>query len=318
MSEYKNRRGWLIFFGVQLIGLGLLTLGMAALVAIGTAFASQTEGALPARMMIPAMLIYVLIGAMFIALGVGSIGTKRWAQALTLVISWMWLITGVLGTVGFVFMAPRMFSTLPRDQAAAMTFAIGCSVVILAIFFVGLPLVFVLFYRAPSVRATVMTLDPVPRWTDSVPLPLLAFSVWMFLGGVSLLIAGTMYKAFPLGNFILRGLAVPAVATALSALLFFISWGTLKRQMVAWWAALAVAAFGLVYSTTFLNKTDFSAWYEAMDMPMDPQQLEMMEAMYSGPFYLVWMGALMVGYIAFLFYIRRYFQNVERMMPPST
>ena len=319
MSEYRNRRGWLIFFGVQLVGLGLLCLAMAALVGIGTAFAGrEQQAALPLRMMISAAAFYVVIAALFLTLGAGSIGAKRWAQALTLVISWMWLITGVLGTAGFIFMAPRMFRTMPEQQAA--TFAIGCSMAILVLFFILLPLAFVLFYRAPSVRATVMTLDPTPRWTDALPIPLLAFAIWMLLGGVSVLAMGLMYKALPFGGFILRGIAVPLTTTALGAVLLLIGWGSLKRRMAAWWAALGLAAVGAVYSTTFLKNTDFSAWYEAMEMPSDPHQVEMMEAMYSGPFYFVWMGVLLIGYFAFLFYVRRYFQdqNVERMMPPST
>jgi hypothetical protein len=111
---------------------------------------------------------------------------------------------------------------------------------------------------------------------------------------------------------------VPAIALAFAALLFFISWGSLKRNIAAWWAGLALAAFGLVYTTVFLRNIDFEAWYEAMGMPVDQQQLDLMQSMYSGPFYFLWIGAVMVGYFVFLFYIRRYFQNVERMMPPST
>ena len=50
-----------------------------------------------------------------------------------------------------------------------------------------------------------------------------------------------------------------------------------------------------------------TAWYEAMGMPADPAQVEMMRAMYSGPFFQVWMGVIWAAYLGFLLYIRRFF-----------
>lgn len=42
-------------------------------------------------------------------------------------------------------------------------------------------------------------------------------------------------------------------------------------------------------------------------MPQDPSQVAMMQAMYSSPFFYVWMGVIWAAYLGFLLYIRRYF-----------
>ncbi len=44
-----------------------------------------------------------------------------------------------------------------------------------------------------------------------------------------------------------------------------------------------------------------------MDMPADPRQMELLRAMYSGPFFYVWLAVLWAAYFGFLFYIRRDF-----------
>jgi hypothetical protein len=46
-------------------------------------------------------------------------------------------------------------------------------------------------------------------------------------------------------------------------------------------------------------------------MPSDPAQTEMMRAMYSGPFFYVWMGVIWAVYLGFLLYIRRFFTAPE-------
>ena len=53
------------------------------------------------RMMIPGIALYLMLAVAFIWLGVGSIRARRWAWTLTVVLSWMWLIMGVAGFVGF-------------------------------------------------------------------------------------------------------------------------------------------------------------------------------------------------------------------------
>jgi hypothetical protein len=264
--------------------------------------------------------MYLVMGVAAIVLGIGSTMARRWAQALILVTSWMWLILGVIAMIAVMLLVPQFLGTLPPEQAAAKPVIMGCLSVIFGLFFILLPLAFVLFYRRPNVRATVEARDPVHRWTDDIPLPLLGFGVWMIFGAASMLACGFLYPAFPLGRWMLRGPVVPALILGITALLLFIGIGSLKRMKAAWWAALGMLLIGAAF-TFLLTQTNFPAWYAEIGMPMDARQAAMIQKMYSSPYLFIWMGALWIGYFAFLFYVRRYFwppQNVNRMYPPST
>src|SRR5438128_2485210 len=98
--DYKDRQTGLALFGILWILVGLLLGGMSLLMVVGSLAAPAggpgAPGALPMRMMVPLMLIYLAIGACFITLGIGSMMSRRWARPLILVLSWMWLITGVM------------------------------------------------------------------------------------------------------------------------------------------------------------------------------------------------------------------------------
>lgn len=313
--DYKDRQTGLVVFGILWILVGLLLGGMSLLMVVGSLAASAgAPGALPMRMTVPLMLMYLGIGACFITLGIGSTMSRRWARALILALSWMWLITGVMSVFMMGWLIPKMFSTMPPDQAAAKPFIIGCMAVIFGLFFILLPGLAILFYRSPHVKATVEARDPVRRWTDDIPLPLLAFVIWMIGGAASVLLCGVVYPSFPLGHWMIRGVAVPAVMAAFATVLFFIAIGSLRRKPAAWWAAIAMFVVGAGWGLTFMGHLNLTEWYRDMGMPMDPRQTEMMQSMYGSPFFLVWLIVFWGAYLAFLLYLRRYFvQNVNRM-----
>ncbi|MGZ8710163.1 MAG: hypothetical protein ACXW28_08055, partial [Thermoanaerobaculia bacterium] len=206
-------------------------------------------------------------------------------------------------------MMPMMMESMPADVRGGMSaFVMGCTFLFLGLFFIALPLAFVLFYRTPDVRATVEALDPVRRWTDSVPLPVLGFALCMLFSGGTMVLWSFFYKAIPIGPWMLEGLAVPVIGLFVSAVLLFIGLGSLKLNPAAWWTALGLFIVGAVYSAGFMM-ADFDQWFEAMGMASDPQQVEMMKTMYSSPFFYAWMGVTWVVYFGFLIYLRRYFKR---------
>jgi hypothetical protein len=71
---------------------------------------------------------------MFLVLGIGSIRARRWARAIILALSWMWLIVGVMTSIGLVAMSPHMFDALPQEQASMKPMIIGCMSVFLGLF----------------------------------------------------------------------------------------------------------------------------------------------------------------------------------------
>lgn len=308
VQTYKNRRAGLVVFGILQIALGLLAALMSLFMVVGVlAGTAAARGTAPARVMAPIALLYFAVAVMFVVLGIGSIRARRWARAIILALSWMWLIVGVLTSIGFVAMSPRMLDALPPEQASAKPIVIGCMSVLLGLFCVVLPLVFVLFYRGPNVRATVEAVDAVSRWTDAVPLPLLIFGLWMLSSAFSMMFLGSVYTAFPAGPWMLRGVSALALVLTIAGVMLFIGLGSLKRMRAAWWTALAVLIVGVTYGAAFMRKIDVAAWYEAMSMPVDPRQLEMVQSMYSSPFFYLWMAVMWALYLGFLLYLRRYF-----------
>lgn len=324
--EYKDRRLGLTLFGILWILLGLLMGAMALLLLVGFLAGAQGQpGAPPVRLIAPAGLLYIALGVAFITLGIGSIMATRWARALILVLSWFWLITGVLSIFFLFFMLPRMFETLPADQAAMKPVIIGCMSVLFGVMFLLLPGLTVLFYRSPHVKATVEAADPVPRWTDQ-PLPLLGFEVWMAAGVLGLLYCLISYPSFPIGPYLLSGPALYAIWLVLMAAMLFIAYGAFKRMQAAWWTALGLIVLGIGFVLTFFSRTDFAKWYRDTGLMTDAKQIEMITAMYRGPYFVAWMLIIWGAYLAFLIYLRRYFfgappampQNADLMTPPST
>jgi hypothetical protein len=318
--DYKDRKVGLVLFGILWILFGLGQGGMALLMIVGAVAgaAGSQAGALPMRMMVPIALLYLGIGAGFITLGIGSIMLRRWARALILALSWMWLITGVLSVTVLLVLMPKMLDSLPPEQAAVKPFMIGCMAVTFGLFFILVPGLAILFYRGRNVKATVEARDPVHRWTDDVPLPLLAFVVWMVGSAGGVLLCSNIYPSLPIGPWMIRGAAVPAVMVVFAGLMLFIGIGSLRRMLAAWWAAIAMFAVCVMWGVAYMKRPNFIDWYREMGMPSDPRQVEMMQTMYGSPYFVAWLVIFWGAYLAFLLYLRRYFQNANRMYPPST
>src|SRR5262245_13357668 len=111
MVPYQDRGAGLILFGALEMLLALGCLGMLALASVGVALAPQ-QGGPPPRTMLPGLGIYLLLGAFFDAMGIGTILARRWARTLMLIVSWLWLIVGILSLVVLLFVFPDLFDRI--------------------------------------------------------------------------------------------------------------------------------------------------------------------------------------------------------------
>jgi len=57
--------------------------------------------------MVPGLMLYVVAAAVLISLGYGSYLARRWARALILVLSWIWLVSGIGGIVFWALFMPQ-------------------------------------------------------------------------------------------------------------------------------------------------------------------------------------------------------------------
>jgi hypothetical protein len=221
-ADFKDRKTRLVVFGILQIIFGSLCALLVPLMILGVVMsATLKKGAAEApslRMMIPGIMVYVLLAIWFILMGIGSIGTKRWARALILVSSWLWLITGVLGFVFILLLMPAMYDKMgetgqmPKEMVVIMKYMM---MVFMAVFYVVVPGLLVLFYSGRDVKATCEHRDPHIRWTDRCPPPVLAVSVVCAGWAASLLFTAAYGWVIPFFGTILSGVpgAIAVVQT---------------------------------------------------------------------------------------------------------
>ena len=291
----KDRSGALVFFGIiHLIGGVICLLIILATVAVST---------VPQASIAQNLLVYAVFAAYLFAVGIGSIRKRRWARALALVVSWIWLISGVISGAMLILVMPHIMVLVPPSAARMVTVFVTALV---ALIYVILPLVFILFYGRRDVRATVETNDTQVRWTDRVPLPVLGVSLVLAFGAV-VLIANAARPVIPLFGTVLSGAPATLTALALAALLAFVAVQLYRLKESAWWTLVLLQLIGGVFAALMLARTDINRVYEQMGV-MTPQIRAMhLEQIFGNP--LLWGLAAVawIAYFAFLIWIRRYF-----------
>src|SRR5580658_3543104 len=116
-SVYPDQSTTLMLAGIFQVLFGCLCLLMALLMVAASALgpmAQPPQGqAMNRQAMIQAMVFYLTLAVALIWLGIGLVGARRWAWTLTVVLSWMWLIVGVVAFVMVAFfMAPMMAAAM--------------------------------------------------------------------------------------------------------------------------------------------------------------------------------------------------------------
>ncbi len=321
VAPFRDQSTGLILFGVFQILIGCLCLLMAPCVLL-PAFMSVQSEAMSTQMMLPGAAFYLLLAVAFITLGIGSIRARRWARALTLVFSWMWLVFGVASLVFMVLYLPRMLAALPQQIEAAQPAGTQAAQIPSQVFFMifmvtlgtsgclycVLPSVFLLFYQRQAVRATCEYRNPQTCWTDRCPLPVLAVTLALAVSVISVPISLAAFHSIPLFGVVLSGLRAATVGLLMTVLLVWLVRGTYRLEMWSWWTLLLVFALGMASMAVTVGRLGLLPMYEQMGFP--PAQLETLRKMgfddSMGPlgWYALPTWIAMLGY---LLYLRRYF-----------
>jgi len=320
---YKNRRTGLIVFGIALIALGGLCLLFVPLAALGQLVAAKTTGDANLRMVLPSLLIYGALGILFVALGIGSIKGRRWARAVTLVLSWAWLVTGVVSILMFIWIGPTFFDAVSETQGeplppAARTIMMIFAVGFMGIFLVLVPGLLVLFYGSSHVKATVEAMDPQPRWTDACPLPVLAVSLLAGFGALTLLTMPVAYNGtIPLFGTILTGFTGSLLWLVLAALLGYAAWIIYHLRVAGWWIVLSMLVVFAVSNVITFSRVDLMTLYRHMGYP--EKQLELIEKfnIFTPTQIVMWSVLCMVPLIGYLIFIKKYFQQEKPGQPTA-
>lgn len=324
ISEFKDKKTGLIAFGVIQIIFGgfcalaipLMILGMLASTALGKSSAAPIS----VRMMVPSVLFYVVLAVWFIWMGVGSIKARRWARALLLVSSSVWLICGIGGLIFILLLMPGMYDQMaenPQMPPAAVSIMKFTMIGFMTVFYVVIPAVFVLFYKSKNVKATCEFRDPQVRWTDKCPLPVLAISFLFGIWAASALFTGFYKWTMPFFGFILSGIPGAAVALVIMLLSAYVAWGTYKLDIKAWWCSLLLIITGTLSTVITFSRVSIWDFYEKMNFPKEQMDMMKQSGVLQTSTMAVLVGLWSLGLLAYLLYIRRYFVSPPDQESPS-
>jgi hypothetical protein len=291
-----DRRTALIVFGSLQILLGLLAGALVLVVAAGHEFAQQSGSAPSEPALASAVIVYGLAAAFFITTGVGSIRCRRWARALSVVASALWLAAGIVGGLMIAVVMPRV---LAAQGIAKTSTATGCAAVAVLVGGIGLPLLLFLFYRRADVRSTCERIDAKSRWTDRVPLPVLAVILALSFGAVAL-IANMASPRFTILGREVTGATAAITLFALAGLSAVIAVQLYRLKESAWWTLILLQLIGVAVAVSSLMTHD-----PGRTAPAGAEGE--IAAIYRDPLFLAILAATWIAYFAFLVYLRRFF-----------
>jgi hypothetical protein len=287
MTEIKTKDSGagLAAFGALQILIGLACGILVLYVASGSEIAVR-QGPAGGAAVASGLMVYGVACVYFIAVGVGSFRRRRWAQALSVVVSAMWLAGGAVATMLILVLLPAIKERNP--QTSGVLVLAGTILVAIVV-----PLAIFLFYRRPVVQLMCEAAD-VPRWTDRVPLPILAVMIVLAFGALALFAN--------LGNPVIslfgRDVTGAPAAVTLLALGILSAWLVVQFYRLkesAWWTLVLLQIIGCVVATVSLIRGRAATGRD-----------DIAEASRS-PFFIAIIVASWLGYFAYLLYIRRYF-----------
>lgn len=316
---FKDRKTGLVIFGIFHIiigffcalGIPLMIFGMMAASTLDKSTSPPVSGG----QMILVVSLYLLLAVWFVWMGIGSILARKWARALILITSWLWLICGVIGFICILLFMPAIFSTLaageeiPR-QAAVVVQAV---VTVFSVFvFIVIPGAFVLFYNSRHVKATCEQRDRQKRWTDKAPLPVIALSsIWGCIA-ISMPLMGFYRWATPFFGFVLSGIPGATAVLIYVVLFAYAAWGAYRLQIKAWWCGLLLTIVsGISMGMTF-SRVGLLELYETMHVPTETIAMMKGLSVFQGSRYLLLWGAAIIGFLVFIIYTKRYFKASAR------
>jgi hypothetical protein len=317
-NEYSDRSTLLTVLGIGEILLGTFALLGIPLILLGAVLARKTMGAMPAGSYAQSVASYLAAAIILITLGTGSIQAKRWARALNLVAAWVGLIGGVVTTITMTAALPAEFLAgmraaaernpeMPPMSRGLIAAGLTAMIVLFAVLFVAMPLVYVIFLSRKDVEETCRRRDPVERWTDRRPLPLLAVSLIFGSRAAYYLAWSLTTPLMPFFGRYLVGFAggvAGLVAAALDLLLAVVLY---RGKIAAWWAAVGLLVLrGVSAGITFSRGNLLEAYSR---LGWSGRQLAMMSsnpALRSGT--VMWISLVyIVILLGYLIWIKTYF-----------
>jgi hypothetical protein len=329
-APLKDRRGWLVVFGIFEILIAALCIMMVALAALvytfpqlGQSSASQQNPGLQLSGLVVTVLFYGGAAVAFLAIGIGSIRCRNWARIGMLVVSGFWLGIGVLTMIVLFLVMPTVMRQQAGANPAVQSGVLLFMMVFMGIFMVIMPAVFLIFHSRKSVRATCLARKPSPvrevkatvatvESTEvvappkaKVPVPLIILAGLQAMGVLAPLGLLMVRTTFLFGIY-LHGWSAFFYLAAHAALSGFAAWFIYKQRLIGWEIGLFILLFGMGSFVTTFAGHDLLQVYLNLGFGEDQllvfKQIPQMAS-------IVWMSSLagMTAYFAFFVYTRKFF-----------
>lgn len=304
---FSDQRTGLIIFGVLEILIGCFCVLMVALMFVGLSLGKVTGASSDSGTIVFAVSIYAVIAIMFVWLGIGSIMCRRWARALLLILSWGWLLLGVI-VLGFnVFFMPRVMEAMSVDVRTPIIVSI---MAMSGFIFIIIPGAMLLFYSGRNVKVTCETRYPVRCWTDACPLPVLAASLWLGKGALSMLPMPLADESvLPFFGILLTGLPATLLLVVGAAGSAWLAWAFYRLKPFAWWVAVVAFVLFDVSSIVTYARIDLMELYRQTGYSQ--QHLEQIQKynFFSGKSMATWMACYTALWLGYLLWIKKFFRR---------
>jgi hypothetical protein len=317
-APFKNRRGWLIFFGVIEILIACLCLLLVALTATGfVAMRSAPTGApaLSAAGAVMAVLFYAAFGVLFLILGAGSIERKNWARVGSQIASGFWLFIGAFSSLFLAFILPKSIeqqSKVPIEQLRPILFGMGLFMIVLMVL---LPATLLVFYSLGSVRATCLatgvgqgtTIASTGADAGQPPVSVILLALWECFGALSVL-SLIVARANVVFGVVVRGPSAILLMAVNALLCGIAAWLIYHRDYLGWAISLFKTLFWTAsWIVTILTRNLIDIYRQ---MGFSDQQLQLVRQLPR--FQSVTLVSIMSGLAVFwilLLYTKKFFSR---------
>jgi hypothetical protein len=324
--DHKDRSTGLIVFGVLTILLGCACALLAPLMLFGQIMSAKATGTpLNLSALLPVASVYGLLAVALVWLGIGSLKARRWARALLLILSWSWLVMGIVMLIAMAFLMPKMLANVAVNGSPGhppmpgfMTTVIIVTLAVFGVFFVLVPGIGAVFYGSRHVKATCEARNPGVCWTDGCPLPVLACSLWLAFGAAMMLILPiTSHSVMPFFGVFLTGLSGTVSYLIVAAIWGYAAWALYKLQGWGWWLISIGLCLYLASALITFARHDVVEMYRLMGYPEGQIQLPQRSNLLAGSGMTWLMVFCMAPWLAYLIFIKRYFRRQPPTPPKS-
>jgi hypothetical protein len=303
IEPHKDRSTGLVIFGALHILLGAAAVVLLLATAASAEMLARRGPNAPQIGIAESLLFYGVAAFYCFAAGIGSIRARRWARALAAAVSALWTIAGVFALAVLFIVLPHIMVLIPPSQETTVRVT---SVVFVVVAMILLPLVIALFYASRDTALTCDERDPATRWTDRVPVPVLALCIVLGFGAATMLIN--------LGKpvYVFFGYVMSGAPAALTVIAFAILFAVLTVQIYrlkesAWWVLLLLHVIAGTLAVVALARTNLAEVYRRMGMLTPQVEAMHLEQITRSAALWAMVVAGWIGYLWFLLWLRRYF-----------